>query len=53
MTAQVAANAVDKNLRDGTTAAITPPTNLGTVVNIKLLHGKNKYNIEIGLDNTG
>jgi len=48
MTAQVAANAAN-NLSDGTTAT----TNLGTVVNIKLLHGKNKYNIEIGLDNTG
>ena len=57
MTAQVAAN-VTENLNTSTTT--TTSTNektinnqLGTIVKLKIIHGKNKYNVEIGLENTG
>ena len=57
MTAQVAAN-VTENLNASTTT--TTSTNektinnqLGTIVKLKIIHGKNKYNVEIGLENTG
>jgi hypothetical protein len=56
MTAQVAAN-VTENLNASTTT--TTSTNektinnqLGTIVKLKIIHGKNKYNVEIGLENT-
>jgi hypothetical protein len=56
MTAQVAAN-VTENLNTSTTT--TTSTNektinnqLGTIVKLKIIHGKNKYNVEIGLENT-
>ena len=57
MTAQVAAN-VTENLNTSTTT--TTSTNektinnqLGTIVKLKIIHGKNKYNVEIGLENSG